>query len=54
MLYYNLLVLSISNMIEPPKEYQIIKNYIDKENMSLSGYIYFLTKIPKKFYRMVN
>ena len=49
MLYYNLLVLSISNMIEPPKEYQIIKNYIDKENMSLSGYIYFLTKIPKNF-----
>ena len=49
MLYYNLLVLSISNMIEPPKEYQIIKNYIDKEKMPLSGYIYFLIKIPKNF-----
>ena len=36
-------------MIEPPKEYQIIKNYIDKEKMPLSGYIYFLFKIPKDF-----
>ena len=36
-------------MSETPKEYKIIKNFIDTEKMSLEGYLYFLIRIPKNF-----
>lgn len=34
-------------MYKPPKEYFIIKDYIDNEKMSLKGFLYFFFKIPK-------
>ena len=30
-----------------PEEYKIVKKFIDEEKMSLSGYLYFLIRIPK-------
>ena len=39
--------LSKKNMHNTPKEYQIIKNFIDQEKMSVSGYMFFFLRIPK-------
>ena len=36
-------------MYKPPKEYFIIKDYIDNEKMSLQGFVYFFLRIPKDF-----
>ena len=36
-------------MYKAPKEYFIIKDYIDNEKMSLQGYVYFFLRIPKDF-----
>ena len=41
--------INIILMHKPPKEYEILKNYIDEEKMSVSGYIYFFLRIPKNF-----
>jgi len=34
-------------MNKPPEEYYIVKKFIDEEKMPLSGYFYFLIRIPK-------
>ena len=37
-------------MNQPPKEYKIIKEYIDTEKMSLKGYLFFFLRIPKNIF----